>query len=333
MMGQCKNNKVSIIVPAYNVEKYISDCIRSVLRQSYADFELIIVDDGSNDHTLELSRKFADKDERIQVIHQKNGGSPSARNSGLKHATGEYILFLDSDDWLEDDCLEITLKEINQNHADMVFFDYIQEFENKSIPKHSIKQYCVYTKKEDNAFIYDMRTITAWGKLYRRECIKDIKFDEQMRTAEDVDFSFRAYDNVQRAVYLNKPLMHYRVLNSSAIHGYNPEILNKFAYPIDEIRKYMLNGNLTRAKAFYSFLAIAYIVITRNMICLNTSLSDSVKKYKLRELNKIKWVQELFQNSDKLVMPISRKIIIFCGKHGLNRTIIFINNVKSRLDK
>ena len=110
-----KKSLVSIIVPAYNAEKFIDKCIRSVLNQSYPNLELILVDDGSTDETGKICEEYASKDTRVRVIHKKNSGVSAARNMGLSSAIGEYVVFLDSDDWLDEDIVELALKKYQKN--------------------------------------------------------------------------------------------------------------------------------------------------------------------------------------------------------------------------
>ncbi len=121
-MSNIKNILFSIIVPAYNSAAYIKKCIESVIAQTYTDFELILVDDGSSDNTLQLCRSYADADSRIKIIHKENGGHTSARNEGLKNATGKYVVFLDSDDWLDPMTLELCMAEIKKNNPDVIIF-------------------------------------------------------------------------------------------------------------------------------------------------------------------------------------------------------------------
>ena len=116
------NVRFSIIVPAYNSSTFIRKCIESVLNQTYVGFELIIVDDGSQDNTLEICRAYAEKDPRVKALHKENGGHTSARNEGLKSATGEYVLFLDSDDWFSKETLECCCNSIVMNKPDVLIF-------------------------------------------------------------------------------------------------------------------------------------------------------------------------------------------------------------------
>ena len=117
---------ISAIVPAYNVEKYLERCVNSILIQTYENFEIILVDDGSKDQSVEICDKFAQEDNRIKVIHKENGGLSSARNAGMKIAEGKYIVFIDSDDDIEPNMFELMLQAAEENKADFVMTDYIR---------------------------------------------------------------------------------------------------------------------------------------------------------------------------------------------------------------
>ena len=121
---------ISAIVPAYNVEKYLERCVNSILIQTYENFEIILVDDGSKDQSVEICDKFAQEDNRIKVIHKENGGLSSARNAGMKIAEGKYIVFIDSDDDIEPNMFELMLQAAEENKADFVMTDYIRILKN-----------------------------------------------------------------------------------------------------------------------------------------------------------------------------------------------------------
>ncbi|MDE5770085.1 MAG: glycosyltransferase family 2 protein [Ruminococcus sp.] len=328
-----EREKISVIIPAYNVEKYISKCIDSVLQQSYYNIEIIIVDDGSHDNTPAIIDRYADKDNRIKTIHQINQGLPAARNAGLKAASGDFIMFLDSDDWIESNCCKIALKQLLLHKADMILFDYYREFSSRTEPCYSYKENkMIYNKNNKNDFsIYNMKTITAWGKLYTRKCLDGIMFNENMRTAEDVDFNYRVYNNINSAVYIRKTLLHYRMLESSAIHGFDCDVKNKFEYPINSIKKYMICDDAEKVNAYYSFLAIAFIVICQNGICLDTTKTINEKVEMIKNLKNELYIADLFENTDRIKIPFSRKTLILMGKYGVNIGIILSVALKQKL--
>ncbi|MDD3224288.1 MAG: glycosyltransferase family 2 protein [Clostridium sp.] len=327
--------KISIIIPAYNVEDYIEKCVGSVVNQTYKNIEIIIVNDGSKDMTPILIDELAKKDSRIKLIHQKNAGSSSARNRGLTEATGTYIMFLDSDDWLDKNCCEIVVAEIVFKNADVIFFDYYKEFLNRTEVRYAYEQDKLVYKKNDlnEYFIYDIRTITVWGKLYSKRCLNNISFDEKMKISEDVDFNYHVYRNVEIAVYIHKALLHYRILEKSAAHGFDEKIRRKFEYSIQTIQKYMLSDDKDEVCAFYSFVAIAYLVICQNGICLNPRLSVVQKFKEINELNKTDYVRNLFKNVKKVRIPMSRKLLIIMGKYNIIIGIMLVINIKKKVEK
>lgn len=127
--------KISIIVPVYNVQEYISQCLESLIHQTYHNTEIILINDGSKDNTSSILQDYSIKDNRIIVINQENQGVSASRNEGLKRASGDYIMFCDSDDWYELNACEIALKTIIENNADIVMFGYVREYKGNSLPK------------------------------------------------------------------------------------------------------------------------------------------------------------------------------------------------------
>lgn len=189
--------KVSVIVPLYNAEKFAKRCIESVLRQTFDNYELILVDDGSKDKTGEICDQYAEKDSRIKVIHKKNGGVSSARNSGLEMAEGEWVTFLDADDWIEPDFLHII--EITSNDSiDWVFTQWRTVWDN-GLPNE------INTYEKDTVF-YNWEEIKKywdkmanmdicrcpWGKFFRRSVIESNKqrFDNTLKYGEDTVFNY-----------------------------------------------------------------------------------------------------------------------------------------------
>ena len=325
---------VSIIIPAYNAEKYIEQCVKSVINQTYKHLEIIIVNDGSKDNTLDILEKLKSTDERIVLINQMNKGLPAARNTGLKKCSGDFIFFLDSDDWIERECIEILIEIEKENEVDIVFFDYFKSFNDREIEHHIYGKNFKYCNEQTNEFLlWDMRTITAWGKLYSKECIGTSLYDEKMKTAEDVDFNYRVYKNVKTVFFTKKCLLHYRILEQSAIHGYDANVKNKFQYPLSKIASYMKTNNERDLKAYYSFAAISYIVICQNGVVRNDKISNTEKKRQIMEISKEEWVKDLFQNMKYVSIPLSRKIIVWCSKQRMYLMMLIAVGIRRRLKK
>lgn len=185
-----KNTHFSVIVPAYNSAAYIKKCIESVICQTYKNLELVLVDDGSSDNTLQLCRSYADADSRIKVIHKENGGHTSARNEGLKNAAGEYIVFLDSDDWLDPMTLELCRAEIKKNSPDAVIFRAKNSTE--TVPFHVSASDGFYDTPKLKSLINSALICGADGKAVFPKSIlgkcfrRDIIYESQMAVPKSI---------------------------------------------------------------------------------------------------------------------------------------------------
>ena len=222
---------ISIIVPCYNVEKYIQKCVESILHQTYTNWELILVDDGSTDQTPVLCDNFAKRQSRIKVIHQKNGGLVSARNTGYKAATGDWIMYIDGDDWIDTNTCEVLIRYLEKYpDVDIIFWKCIQELETNSIKgkwewKCSEQEH-LYVEDEchelaRHTLIYKSGIATAYCKLIRADYAKayGIFHDDRLRQgAEGLEFSLRAFYYAKKALYVNEYFNHYR---------YNPDSISK----------------------------------------------------------------------------------------------------------
>jgi len=181
---------ISIIIPVYKVELYIEKCIRSVLAQTYDNFEVIIVDDGSPDDSIRIAKKVIGNDSRFVILKKENGGVPSARNLGIDFSTGAYLAFLDSDDYYESEYLELMYKEIVGTSSDICTCN-INVVKDDSIVykiKNDSNRY-----KEKNDYLLCMRSLTSfsWDKLYKRSVFDGMRFDENIKTYEDSFFIFK----------------------------------------------------------------------------------------------------------------------------------------------
>ena len=211
------NEKISVIVPVYNVEKYLDKCLESIVHQTYRNLEIILVDDGSSDNCPAMCDEWAGKDKRIKVIHKENGGLSSARNAGLDFATGEYIVFVDSDDWLDTDAVEKLLRAAVENRADIVASGFY--FENES-GTSSIQDLRVSSfENEDIAFalLTDEIRPEVCSKLYSARLIGKLRFDESMKYAEDLPFNFNVMLKAKKLFCMAVSCYHYYQRNAGSI--------------------------------------------------------------------------------------------------------------------
>lgn len=220
----CSNDKplISVIVPAYNVEKYIEDCINSIINQTYENLEILIVDDGSTDSTGDICDKFAEKDNRIKVIHQANGGMSEARNTALKHMTGEYIACIDSDDFVTDNYLNMLYSALKENKADMAMCNFrnVTQTAGYNISQNNNKDMFGAKYLDSRALqkeLYksgNIRYVTVWGKLYKKRLFKGIRMPVGRRF-EDMYIAPFVFSRVRKAVVFDNRNYCYRVRKGS----------------------------------------------------------------------------------------------------------------------
>lgn len=222
---------ISIIVPVYNVEKYLSKCLDSLVRQTYRDIEIICVNDGSTDNSQEILEKYAATDERVVIVCQENQGLSGARNTGIDAARGEWIMFVDSDDWIDFHCCETVIRQ-----TDLCFFSYIREYAHRSYPQYIFGDNIIHYEGEAVRKLYSRLIApteselhnpekidclsTAWGKLYKTSIIKEhnLKFrSTQEIGTEDLLFNVYYFTWVKDAVYLPNAFYHYKKDNVTSL--------------------------------------------------------------------------------------------------------------------
>lgn len=205
---------ISIIVPVFNIDQYLSRCIDSVLNQSYADYELILIDDGSTDTSPALCDRYADQDSRIKVLHIENGGPSKARNTGIDVASGEYITFVDGDDWIHKEYLKTLIGLINDNQADLAMINHIKTHrENLDEKVKTSKEYNVKVLSNIETLElffgkYNHYLVAVWGKLYKRGLFDSIRFDVG-RLHEDVFILYKLFFKARCTVLSTNPLYYY----------------------------------------------------------------------------------------------------------------------------
>ena len=207
-----EHDLISVIVPVYNMEHYLERCVNSILQQTYENLEIILVDDGSTDASPKMCDAFAQKDRRIKVVHKENGGLSDARNAGLAVAAGDYIGYVDSDDWIERDMYERMYGACVEQNAQLCVCRYFSEYADRtegggsgeSVPLTRDELLRIYIGGHAQYVIYN----SVWSKLFRRSLVEGVVFPKG-RNSEDIMYTTRAFCKLDKAVYLDKCLYHY----------------------------------------------------------------------------------------------------------------------------
>lgn len=237
--------KISVIVPVYKVEKYIKRCVESILAQTFTDFELILVDDGSPDNCGQICEQYAAKDGRTRVLHRKNGGLSAARNTGIdwvfKYSDSEWLTFIDSDDWVHKEYLEILYKAAVGHQVSVSICGYKETLgentevqkEQKCVKKYSVRKY--YREHTANATV-------AWGKLYKKNCFEKIRYPEG-KIHEDEYVTYRILFRFQDIAVVEAPLYSYYINREGITKStWNPKRMDVFRAFEQQISFFGKNG-------------------------------------------------------------------------------------------
>lgn len=212
--------KVSVIVPVYNIEKYVRECVDSILSQTYTDFEVILVDDGSTDGSPAICEEYASIDQRVKVIHKPNGGLTSARNAGLYSSTGEWIMHVDGDDWINSEAIQELIAFAENENSELVLVDHIFEYIDRSSIHHSAK-----FNKQGSKGLNDYIT-NCWnfitGSIHQRKLYFDnnIESPQSIQYCEDFHVMTRLCFYAKNIRSIGLPLYHYRQREDSIVHSF-----------------------------------------------------------------------------------------------------------------
>lgn len=312
--GEIVEPKVSVIIPVYNVKSFMERSFRSIMEQTYKSIEIIAVDDGSTDGSGEMCDRLAKLDSRIQVYHKQNGGLSSARNYGLQYVTGELLMFVDSDDWLDPDCISICVKELREQGVDCVLFPYIREFKNKSKPNFILG-------KENRSINRDEISKRLFGPLgdgvnhpqniddLNMACCKIYysKFANGMQflpksfigPAEDLAFNAELFLRMESFFYISSVFYHYNKTNEHAITAtYDGNILPTQQNVYDHLKQLIQNNMLddSYSLALSNRRLLGFFVLGLNIV---RASDDFWKKYTyMRSLLFNEEIQERFLNID-----------------------------------
>lgn len=290
------NHKVSVILPVYNGEKYLKQCLDSICSQTLKEIEILCVDDGSTDHTAEILADYAKKDERIRVIHQANAGAGAARNNGLRQASGEYLSFLDADDFFEPDMLERAYAKAKEEDAQIVVFasdQYREDLDDYrevkwTLRKEALPPYRPMNHRTFTENVFKVFVGWAWDKLFRREFVleHDLKFQEQ-RTSNDLLFVFSAIVLAERIEIEEKVLAHQRRDNPASLSNTREQSWECFYHALLALRQNLVKFGL------FQELEQDFVNYALHFSLWNLETLQGEKKELLYKKLKYNWFDEL----------------------------------------
>ena len=266
--------KVSIIIPIYNSEQYLEQCLMSIKNQTYPFYEVLMINDGSTDESISICEKYT-KDKRFKLIDKENTGVSNSRNIGIKSAQGDFIAFVDSDDWCSTNYLETAIK--NMEKCDLLCFGYLKSYKNIN------KQIIISSKENISSQILDANSIGGylWNKIFKKEIIQKyhIKFNEKIHYCEDLVFVKDYIDKIRKVNYINIPLYYYRMRKTSVSSNFYSEKSISILNAIE-----VLMSKYKNSKELYEKLIIDYIV---NYYKLKKYINPSYKiNYKILKKEK-----------------------------------------------
>ena len=318
-------SKITVIMPVYNAEKYLSEAIESILNQTYIDFELLLINDRSTDNSKEICKDYSEKDSRITLLenNSKSHGPGPTRNIGLDYATGEYLYFMDADDWVDEELLQYAVNRMQETNADIVQFGVIYErYDENSSEQYFWSGKDLLTKdeiKRDFFYYWKENRNSLWMHLFRRETVKTIRF-ENIIIGEDICYIMDALCNAEKIAYIAKTLYHYRYVEGSTSHRWIKNTI--------ECCEMIWNHQLNFLKSFeedmdkLAFAEVAYDNYIWAIYQLSLNLCTLSYGKKKRELIKMK---------EKMKFDEYRGIYPLGLQHGIDKIKYAL--VKYRLER
>jgi len=229
---------ISIIIPVYNGKKYLAQCIDSIVGQTYGNWELLLIDDGSTDGAEDMCDEYATNNDRISVLHKVNGGQASARNEGIALAKGEYIGFVDCDDWLEPDMYATMIATLQREQAEIIICGYTEEYAHRQKIVNGDGEQTTYDSATALRLVLQGKIGSyLWSMLFKREVVQELMPD--LNPYEDHATIFKWISHAHRVVILHQSFYHYRQLQGSSLHSYNPRNASHFFLAAKERYDYM----------------------------------------------------------------------------------------------
>lgn len=332
---------VSIVVPVYKVpEQYLRKCIESLMNQTLQNIEILLVDDGSPDDCGEICDTYAEKDERIKVLHKENGGLSSARNYGCKYATGKWIMFVDGDDWIDPEMCKDMYYTGQENNVQLVMCGMSKDYGKTSVNyKYPLKENSIYDKEgckwlQQQLLVFTSNIAVAYAKLIDRNLLMEnqIFHDEILRQgAEGLEFNLRLFEKLESAIFINKPYYHY-IYNDNSISASHNEENHKFVIRCFEKIKKFIDSSENREMLVHWFdNRLLYVIVTTAISGYFNPTNiepykDKKRKYKAYLQKKI--VQDALKTTNTDGIGKQRKIVLFLIKHHMFLVIDMLGKIR-----
>ncbi len=322
---------VSVIIAVYNVEKYLKRCLKSVINQTYKNIEIVLVDDGSKDSSGKICDEYKEKYENVVVTHKKNGGLASARNAGLELAKGEYVCFIDSDDWLEENYVEVLYNKIKENKSQVVRCEfYKNNKKEQKIETEGTDKETKYNKEQirENLIpeiLLGKRMCYTWALMIKKDVAKKIKFDESKLLLEDTCFFLNLLLHIENIILIPNPLYHYYENTNSLTRS--AKKIEKNMYHLLEINEYIQKElKKVNLDEYCKITDKTYFVIIINHILkfyrANYSNKDIEKC--IKKINKNEQFRKMCNRIDKSEVKAQYKIALKLLEKGNYKLLLLV---------
>ena len=333
------DSKISVIIPIYNAADYLRQCLDSVIKQTYHNLQIICIDAGSKDGSVKIIDEYMAGDKRIQCLHVENKGVAYSRNVGLDAAQGEYILFVDADDWIDEDTIEVALTEAKRTGAEIVMWPYCREYASKSLPKKIFRtEYHLFEGNDVKKWIHRRHMgiigkelsmpenadalCTVWGKLYQADLIREnhVRFTDlkEIGTYEDGLFNLYVTGYAKKVLYIQKYLYHYRRDNPNSITTkYKDRLFHQWKHLFRLMKCYI---EVQQQPQYYETALNNRICLSVLGLGLNLLASDKTDREKRSELKSIlrdPMYTEAFRHFDMRYLKIHWKLFYGAAKYRM----------------
>ena len=342
---------ISIIVPVYNVEKYLRECLDSLCKQTLKEMEIILIDDGATDGSGAILDEYAARDDRIRVLHKKNAGVAAARNDGIRLAKGEWLAFVDSDDWLSPDMYEKAYAAVKNTDVDILYFDAVKSFPKR---EEDWSHFETEFETEERAALDAMQRgvlyfpmtpyptkvpiAAPWDKLFRASLIKEhgLCYIEELKTLDDMVFNLYALEYAGKIKYIKEALYHYRMVEGSITNAYkkNRPELDRIVF------LHLLRFAKERGKDEAFYQAVYARIIKSFAICFRLCFfhkqnrqSFAEKKRRIREVMESEPYREAFDKIEKKHLEGRLRPVLFCARHRLFALMYCLHRGQDLLQK